>query len=388
MDGSLRANIINWAREAGFERVGITRPDRIEAAGRQLARFLEAGHHGQMSWMAERQDWRADPRALWPACRSVVVLGLNYGPDHNPLDDLAKTGTGLVSVYARRKDYHVIVKKKLKQVAGKIARVSGGEVKVFVDTAPVLEKPLAMAAGIGWQGKHSSLVSRDYGNWLFLGEIFTEAEIDPDEAESDHCGRCRQCLDICPTNAFPAPYQLDARRCISYLTIEHRGHIALELRAAMGNRVFGCDDCLAICPWNKFAQNARTATLALRPELAELPLARLAALDETAFRELFAGTPVKRAGREGFVRNVLIAIGNSADAALAPAAMARLEDASPVVRAAAVWALGRLMRPQEMKALAERHRMREKDRQVADEWSAATARPPETATACSGEKRD
>lgn len=368
MDEILRTQTIAWAAEAGFEVAGITRPGGLGGAGGRLLHFLDQGYHGQMGWMAERTEWRADPSKLWPECRSVIVLGLNYGPEHNPLDDLEKNDIGLVSVYARRKDYHSIVKKKLKRVAGQIAQASGGQVKVFVDTAPVLEKPLAMAAGVGWQGKHSSLVSKGFGNWLFLGEIFTEAKITPDEPETDHCGSCRKCLDICPTQAFPAPYQLDARRCISYLTIEYKGHIAPELRPLIGNHVFGCDDCLAVCPWNKFAQSAQTATLALRPELADLPLQHLAGLDDAAFRTLYAGTPVKRTGRDGFVRNVLIAIGNSANTDLIPAAKARLGDEAAIVRAMAVWALGCLMDVDALAALAGQYAKLESDADVKSEW--------------------
>lgn len=373
MAQSLRAQIMKWAQEAGFEAAGISRPDGAGSAGRQLHRFLDQNYHGNMGWMSEHRLRRADPLVLWPECRSVIVLGLNYAPDYNPLDDLQKTDTGLISVYARRKDYHSIVKKKLKRVAGQIAHETGLQVKVFVDTAPVMEKPLARAAGLGWQGKHTSLISRDYGNWMFLGEIFTEAEIEPDQPGQDHCGNCQKCLEICPTHAFPAPYQLDARRCISYLTIEHKGHIDPELRPLMGNRIFGCDDCLAVCPWNKFAQRARTETLKLRHELAGLPLKRLAGLDDAGFRTLFAGTPVKRAGRDGFVRNVLIAIGNSADKALASAARDRINDASPYVRAMAIWALGRLMDAKAFAALAREYAGLENDPDVKNEWVQAVS---------------
>ncbi len=297
-----------------------------------------------MDWLAEKADRRRDPRALWAGVGAVVMVGLNYGPDSDPLASLAARDHATISVYARHRDYHDLIKGKLKRIAQRFAARSGIHVKVFVDTAPLMEKPLAAAAGIGWQGKHTNLVSREFGSWLFLGAILTEARLPPDAAEADHCGSCQACLDVCPTKAFPAPYRLDARRCISYLTIEHDGPIPLEFRKAMGNRIYGCDDCLAVCPWNKFAQATREAKLAARDDLASPPLAELAMLDDAAFRAKFAGSPVKRIGRDRFVRNVLTAMGNSDDVRLRPHAEALMHDPSPVVAEAARWALTELSR--------------------------------------------
>lgn len=339
---ALRQQLERRARAAGFDVVGVSDVDAIPHAGPRLKAYLEAGRHGTMSWMAEKADRRQSPRALWPEARSVVMLGMNYGPDHDPLESLNARSHGVISVYAQGRDYHDVIKGRLKQIAGWLHGATGHEVKVFVDTAPVMEKPLAEAAGLGWQGKHTNLVSRELGSWLFLGAIFTTAELLADAPEGDYCGSCRKCLDICPTDAFPAPYQLDARRCISYLTIEHKGHIAEEFRAPMGNRIFGCDDCLAVCPWNKFAQEAREAKLKARDQARNPPLADLLALDDAAFRARFSGSPIKRIGRDRFVRNVLIAAGNSADQGLRPQVIALLDDASPLVRAMAVWALKRL----------------------------------------------
>lgn len=295
-----------------------------------------------MEWLAETEARRADPATLWPEARSVIMLGMNYGPEEDPRALLEQRERGAISVYARNRDYHDLIKGKLKLVAGRLAARTGAEVKVFVDTAPVMEKPLAEAAGLGWQGKHTNLVSREFGSWLFLGSIFTALDLPPDDPERDHCGSCRACLDACPTDAFPAPYRLDARRCISYLTIEHAGPIPLEFRVAIGNRIYGCDDCLAACPWNKFAQAASQMKLKPRPELEAPSLAELSALDDTAFRAFFSGSPVKRIGRDRFVRNVVIAVGNSGMPELVPSVLARLDDAAPVVRGAAIWALGRL----------------------------------------------
>jgi epoxyqueuosine reductase len=371
---SLKQQIREQAREAGFDTVRFTAPDTIPGAANRLAEFIAEGRHGDMAWMAETEARRADPLTLWPEARSVIVLGLNYGPDGDPLAILECPTRGGISVYARGKDYHDLVKKKLKRVAGWLHRERGCDVKVFVDTAPVMEKPLAEAAGLGWQGKHTNLVSREFGSWLFLGSIFTTEQIAPDERDGDHCGACRRCLDICPTNAFPAPYQLDARRCISYLTIEHKGHIAEEFRVAMGNRIFGCDDCLAVCPWNKFAQGSQEARLAARAETDNPPLEELLCLDDAGFRTRFAGTPVKRAGRDRFIRNVLIAAGNSGDRALLPQVEALLEDASPLVRAMAVWALSRLSARALFAASAGRHEPGETDDAVRGEWRAALGR--------------
>jgi epoxyqueuosine reductase len=320
----------------------VTHPGAIPDLRSRLETWLEQDHHGTMKWMEKRRDQRASPLALWEQTRSIVMLGMNYGPDHNPLDSLRYHDKGLVSVYAQGRDYHDIIKGKLKELAGFLHAQTGAQMKVFVDTAPVMEKPLAQAAGLGWQGKHTVLISRELGNWLFLGALFTDADIPVDEPETDHCGSCTKCLDICPTQAFPSPYVLDARRCISYLTIEHQGPIPLELRPLMGNHIFGCDDCLAVCPWNKFARKGKEAKLSARPDIALRPLEELAKLDDASFRLLFAGTPVKRTGRERFIRNVLMAIGNSKNASLINSAKDLLNDPSPVVRDAAQWAVERL----------------------------------------------
>jgi epoxyqueuosine reductase len=324
-----------------------------------------------MEWMETTRERRSDPRALWSDVKSVIMLGVNYGPASDPMAALAEKDVGVISVYARNRDYHDVMKGRLKLLAGWLvaaARPMPAEVKVFVDTAPVMEKPLAAAAGLGWQGKHTNLVSRQFGSWLFLGALFTDLDLEVDAPEEDHCGQCRACLDICPTKAFPAPYQLDARRCISYLTIEHKGHIAREFRAAIGNRIYGCDDCLAVCPWNKFAKDAREAKLIARDDLAAPPLAELAALDEAAFRARFAGGPIKRLGHTRFLRNVLIAIGNSGNRTLAASARRRLAHSSPLVRAMAVWALGRLAEPEVFADLAHRLGAAETDQAVIAEW--------------------
>ncbi|WP_422678374.1 tRNA epoxyqueuosine(34) reductase QueG [Bosea beijingensis] len=343
--------------------------DAIPQAPERLEAWLAHGYQGEMGWMAERQAQRADPRQLWSEVRSVVMLGMNYAGEGDPLAMLAQPDKAAISLYARRRDYHDVIKGKLKSVAGLLAARGGADVKVFVDTAPVMEKPLAQAAGLGWQGKHTVLVSREHGSWLLLGAIYTTAELPADAAERDHCGSCRRCLDICPTDAFPAPYQLDARRCIAYLTIEHAGHIDAALRPGIGNRVFGCDDCLAVCPWNKFAATAQETRLALKDELDGLDLAALARLDDPAFRTLFAGTPVKRTGRDRFLRNVLIAIGNSGRPALIDSALPHLADPSTLVRAMAVWALGRLD-AERARALAAAALRDEPDPQVRAEWHA------------------
>ena len=346
----------------------MTRPDAIPLAKDRLARFLADGAHGDMAWMEGER--RGDPRALWPAVRSVVMLGLNYGTGGDPLAILQRREHGAISVYAQGDDYHEIIKPRLKALARWLIAQAGGNAKVFVDTAALMEKPLAAASGLGWQGKHTNLVSRQYGSWLFLGAILTTIDLPADTPEDDYCGSCRACLDVCPTAAFPAPYRLDARRCISYLTIEHKGPIPRELRPLIGNRIYGCDDCLAVCPWNKFAQAGREAKLAARAELEAPRLADLARLDDAGFRALFSKSPVKRTGRARFVRNVLVAIGNSGNAALAPEAERLLDDASPLVRGAAVWALGRLDHKR-LAALAMERRAREREPLVADEWTAA-----------------
>ncbi len=358
------------ARAAGFDLLRVTTPEAIGNAGPRLQHFISEGRHGSMDWMAAHADRRADPRVLWPAARSVLMLGLNYAPAENPIATSVANDRGVISAYARGRDYHDIVKKGLKRVARLLASETGADVKVFVDTAPLMEKPLAQAAGIGWQGKHTNLVSRTAGgSWLFLGAILTTAELAPDAPETDHCGSCRRCLDACPTNAFPAPYQLDARRCIAYLTIEHKGPIPREFRAPMGNRVFGCDDCLAVCPWNKFAEAAHDQRLAAKADTANPPLAELVTLDDTQFRARFAGTPVKRTGRNRFVRNVLIAIGNSGDPGLVPSVHARLTDAEPAVRGAAVWALAQLVDRTTWMAARTERLLVETDPGVLDEWN-------------------
>jgi epoxyqueuosine reductase len=370
----LKQAVVARALAEGFSVARIAPVDAIPDAPARLAAWLAEGHHGDMSWMEERTAERSEPRRLWGEARSVIMLGMSYAPDSDPLAILGQRDRAAISLYARRRDYHDIIKGKLKNVAGLLAAQGGVDVKVFVDTAPVMEKPLAQAAGLGWQGKHSVLVSREHGSWLFLGAIYTTAELPPDPPETDHCGSCRRCLEICPTDAFPAPYQLNSRRCIAYLTIEHQGHIDASLRPGIGNRVFGCDDCLAVCPWNKFAEAARETRLSLRDGLDALPLADLARLDDAAFRALFAGTPVKRTGRDRFIRNVLIAIGNSGRAELADNAAALAADPSPLVRAMAVWALIRL-EPRRARRLAPEALAVENDPDVRREWLALSPEP-------------
>ena len=338
----LKRTLVARALEEGFVSARVCRPGDVPHVAARLAGFVEAGHHGQMGWLAERMHWRGDPAALWPEARSVIMLAESYTPDHDPLAVLERRDRAAISVYAQNRDYHDIVKKRLKRLGRWLIETAGGEIKVFVDTAPVPEKALGQAAGLGWQGKHTNLVSRDWGNWAFLGSVFTTLELPPDRAEQDHCGSCRACLEICPTDAFPAPYRLDARRCISYLTIEHKGPVDPELRPALGNRIYGCDDCLAVCPWNKFAVAASDARYAARDDLLAPPLADLAGLDDAGFRARFSGSPIKRIGRDRFVRNVLYAIGNSGQPSLAPVAQALCEDADPVVAEAAQWAVARL----------------------------------------------
>ncbi|MBI3437345.1 MAG: tRNA epoxyqueuosine(34) reductase QueG [Proteobacteria bacterium] len=355
-------------RAIGFDAIGIASASAEWPARERLLEFLSDGRHGDMDWMA--RDARSHPRNLWPGARSAVMVGLNYAPRDDSMELSKQVEQGLVSAYAARRDYHDVVKGKLKDLAQWLARETGAEVKVFVDTAPLMEKPLAQRAGLGWQGKHTNLVSREHGSWLFLGAILTAAELAPDEAHDDHCGSCRACLDVCPTDAFPAPYQLDARRCLAYLTIEHKGQIPLEFREAVGNRVFGCDDCLAVCPWNKFAQAARETRMHLRDDLRLAPLSELAALDDARFRARFAGTPVKRTGRDRFVRNVVCAIGNSGDRALAPAAEALLWDNSSLVRGMAVWTLRRLLDVGAFQRLKSARAADEQDADVAREWAA------------------
>jgi epoxyqueuosine reductase len=358
------------AAELGFDFCRIARPDAVPQAAPRLAAWLDAGYAGDMGYMAATRERRAAPRALWPDVASIILLGMNYAPEGDPLALLAAQDRANISVYARHRDYHDLVKGRLKQLASWLAaQAAGVDLKVFVDTAPVMEKPLAEAAGLGWQGKHTNLVSREAGSWLFLGSLFTNLPLEADAPDESHCGSCRACLDICPTQAFPQPYLLDARRCISYLTIEHKGHIPAEFRAAIGNRVYGCDDCLAVCPWNKFAESAREAKLQARGDLLAPKIADFLALDDAGFRALFSGNPVKRIGFARFLRNLLIAAGNSREPALVPLIEARLDHESVLVRAMAVWALGRLA-PWRLAACAGR-RDDEADAEVQAEWSAA-----------------
>ena len=360
----IREAIRAEALARGFDAVGFAKAELAETARAGLAAFLAQGYHGEMGWMADRTEQRGDPQALWGEAQTVVVLGMNYGAE---AEEAPGGETGNISIYARGRDYHDTVKKRLKALARWIAEQWPGELKVFVDTAPVMEKPLAQQAGIGWQGKHTNLVSREFGSWLFLGEIYLSLALEPDTAEEDHCGTCRACLDSCPTNAFPAPYKLDARRCISYLTIEHKGMIEAELRPLIGNHIYGCDDCLAACPWNKYASTTAEPDFLPRAELTAPRLAELTQLDDAAFRRMFAGTSIKRIGRDRFLRNVLIAIGNSGDTGLAQVARQCLDDASPLVRASAVWAFIRLSA--QKAAIEARDRTEnEIDPMVRNEW--------------------
>ncbi|MEQ8246574.1 MAG: tRNA epoxyqueuosine(34) reductase QueG [Alphaproteobacteria bacterium] len=361
------------ALELGFDAVGVGPADIGARPGELLAAFLGDGAHGDMTWLAERADERRNPPALWDGVRSVVSVAMNYASPDDPLAALAHPERGAISVYARGDDYHDIMKKRLKELGRWVSDYLGVAVKVFVDTAPVMEKPIAQSAGLGWQGKHTNLVSRTYGSWLFLGEIFVAAELPPDVPHADRCGTCARCMTACPTEAFPAPYRLDARRCISYLTIEHKGHIDRALRPLIGNRLYGCDDCLAACPWNRFAQVSRHAQLWARAEFRAPALADLVGLTDGAFRDLFRKSPIKRTGRARFVRNVLIAIGNSGDRTLLPHVVERLRDESPLVRAMAVWALGRLGDADTLDRLASDHRAAETDPQVLKEWGQVQA---------------
>jgi len=362
----LRRWLEGAAEQVGFSAVHITEAALPPETGARLNSFVAEGRQGDMSWLAETASRRASPQAMWPDARSAIILTMNYGPDHDPMENLAAGDRGNVSVYARGRDYHDVIKGKLKQLAGQFAAKSGAEVKVFVDTAPLMEKPLAAQAGAGWQGKHTNLVPRGHGSWLFLGTILTSARLPADSPEPDHCGSCTSCLDACPTDAFPAPYQLDARRCISYLTIEHKGQIPAEFRRAMGNRIFGCDDCLAVCPWNKYAARAAEAKFHGPAEMP--PLAELLALDDAAFRRRFAGGPVRRAGHERFLRNVLVAAGNSGEAGLVPVVTGLLAHDSPLVRGMAVWALRCLLDEEGYLALRSAHAPHEVDDAVLGEW--------------------
>ncbi|HZV21534.1 MAG TPA: tRNA epoxyqueuosine(34) reductase QueG [Hyphomicrobiales bacterium] len=373
------ASLSDWTRrralQEGFDAAGIAWPSSIKHAASGLYAYLEAGFHGEMTWLPANAERRADPRLLWQDVRSVVMLGMNYAPHTDPLAALGRKSHAAISVYAQGADYHDVIKAKLKTVARDLARHSGTDVKVFVDTAPVMEKPLAQAAGLGWQGKHTNLVSREFGSWLFLGAIFTTALLEPSPSERERCGSCRRCLDICPTRAFPAPFQIDARRCISYLTIEHKGQIPREFRTAIGNRVYGCDDCLAVCPWNKFARTGRDIRFEAGPGADNPPLAELLSLDDAAFRSRFKGSPIKRTGRNRFVRNALVAAGNSGDPSLIPHVAALLEDSSSLVRGTAVWAFRRLVSMNEAESPADlasyraKYARRDEDPEVLAEWT-------------------
>jgi len=365
-----KETIRHFALDLGFDVVRFTAAATSHQTQNRLRSFLGQGLHGDMAWMSDTAERRADPQVLWPDARSAVVVGLNYAPDCDPRDLLQQSDRGAVSVYARNKDYHDVLKKKLRRLATWLHQTSQHEVKLFVDTAPIMEKPLAQAAGVGWQGKHTNLVSREFGSWLFLGEVFTALDIEPDAPEVDHCGACQRCLNVCPTNAFLNEYQIDARRCISYLTIEHKGHIARELRPLMGNRIYGCDDCLAVCPWNKFAHAAREPDLVPRAALLAPRLAELVALDDASFRSFFSGSPIKRIGRNRFVRNVLIAIGNSAQPGMSVYAARLLADESPLVRLAAVWAFKQLSSTADIATMRSQYHPIEMDADVAAEWLA------------------
>ena len=373
MNEALKSALIAQAAACGFDVIGIADPASIADAGPRFQQFLDDGAHGEMDWLARDPERRIDPRGLWPDVKSVIMLGVNYGPDADPTAILALKSRAAISVYAQGDDYHDLIKRRLKEVARWLVATGGGDVKVFVDTAAVMEKPLAQAAGLGWQGKHTNLVSREFGSWLFLGAIYTTLDLPRDDAVIDHCGSCRACLDACPTDAFPAPYKLDARRCISYLTIENKGPIPREFRKAIGNRIYGCDDCLAACPWNKFAQQGREAKLAARDALRAPSLAELSRLDDAQFRALFTKSPIKRIHRERFLRNVLIAIGNSGDVALIDDATRLLDDPDPLVRGAAVWALSQLMPRDGFDALARARLAGERDADVRDEWGLASS---------------
>ncbi len=367
---ALRGELLKRAMAEGFQAMAITAAHLPDETGDQLDQAIAKGWHGDMSWLAETSARRRSPDAMWPEARSAILFALSYAPDLDPMQRLEARSTGVISVYALDRDYHDIIKGKLKRIAQWLSKESGADVKVFVDTAPLMEKPLAEQAGLGWQGKHTNLVSRQLGSWFFLGTILTTFAFDSDAGEVDHCGSCTACLDICPTKAFPQPRTLDARRCISYLTIEHNGHIGLEYRKAIGNRIYGCDDCLAVCPWNKFAGLAHETRLAARADLVAPKLADLLALDDAAFRRFFAGSPVKRIGRTRFIRNCLIAAGNSGDQLLVPIVKRHLADASHLIRAMSVWALRQLLADAEVQSMAIAHHG-ETDRDVRAEWGFA-----------------
>ena len=365
---AIKSLLLREARAQGFDCVGVTAPDTIAVPGARLRQFIASGSHGDMNWLADRLEWRADPQALWPEVRSVIMLGVNYGPDHDPRAITGVPGCGAISVHAQGNDYHAVVKKRLKALAGFVVRSAPCVVKVFVDTAPVMEKPLAAAAALGWQGKHTNLVSSQFGSWLFLGAIYTTLVLPRDQLAPDRCGSCRACLDSCPTAAFSAPRKLDARRCISYLTIENKGPIPSQFRKAIGNRIYGCDACLAACPWNKFARKGREPSLGAREALRAPELAGLALLDEASFRALFAKSPVKRIGWLRFLRNVAIALGNCGDPAMTGVVGHLIANESPLVRGAAVWALSRISQAAEFDEARAAALLTECDESVVAEW--------------------
>ncbi|WP_244283646.1 tRNA epoxyqueuosine(34) reductase QueG [Pseudovibrio sp. Tun.PSC04-5.I4] len=364
----VKADLIKRARAIGFDDIRITTADAIPLAPERLHHFIEEGYHATMEWMPETELRRSNPQELWPEARTVIMLAMNYGPDVDPMEMRAKPDKAHISVYARNRDYHDIIKGKMKELASLLVSKGGGDVKVFVDTAPVMEKPLAHSAGLGWQGKHSNLVSRELGSWFFLGSIFSTLDLPLDEPEIDHCGNCKRCLTVCPTSAFPAPYQVDANRCISYLTIEHHGPIPMEFRKNMGNRIYGCDDCLSVCPWNKFAQSASEAKLQARKDLMEPALTELLKLDDPTFRTFFSGNPVKRIGRNRFIRNCLIAAGNSAEPALVPQVLDLLNDPDETVRCSAIWALSQLVSAEQYATQKASALTDEQSEQVRVEW--------------------
>ena len=366
--GKLKKILHQRASKLGFDDFRVTTVDSIPAVQKNLREFIANNFHGEMEWLANRVEERTSPRKLWTGARSVILVALNYSPEIDPLSNISKKNIGNISVYARNRDYHSIIKGRLKEIAGILVSNGGGDAKVFVDTAPVMEKPLAEAAGVGWQGKHTNLVSRNIGSWFFLGAIFSSLNIPVDAPETDHCGKCRACLDICPTKAFPSPYQIDARRCISYLTIEHHGPIPHEFRKAIGNRIYGCDDCLAVCPWNKFARSSSELKLMARDDLISPPLAELLELTNSEFQTLFSGSAIKRIGRDRFIRNVLIAVGNSGNNSYCQQVLKLLEDSSELVRGAAVWALGELLNKSKISELAPKYLPSEKSQSVLDEW--------------------
>lgn len=366
--GPEKQTLLQFSLDQGFDSARIASADFGKLPGHYLDEYIDEGRHGEMDWLVAKQDWRRHPQTLWPEAKSAIVLGLNYGPSNDPRALADQPDRGIISVYAQGKDYHDLVKKRLKRIARWVVQEHGADVKVFVDTAPVMEKPLAAAAGIGWQGKHTNLLSREFGSWLFLGCVLTTLEIEPDDSKTGSCGSCTACLDACPTNAFPAPYKLDAKKCISYLTIETRSHIPREYRAAIGNRIYGCDDCLAACPWNKYAKQTQELAFTPREELTAPRLAELVQLDDPSFRTLFSGSPIKRLGRNRFIRNTLVALGNAGDSGTLNVVTPLLEDASPIVRVAAIWCCAQLLDLEGFMSLKQSHYQSEADADVIEEW--------------------